>query len=286
MDDMAANVTAKNVNIHYLNKGNGAPLLFIHGIPTSSYLWRNIIPELSDIAHCIAPDLVGMGKSDKPDIDYRVFDHIDYMEAFIEALDLKDITLVLHGWGSVIGFEYARRHPEKIKGLVFYEAHIRPVTEWNMLSLPVQQFAALLTRPGASYRAVVKQNYLVDKLMPKAMMKRLTAEEMAVYQAPFLDPESRKPLWQYVQDLPLGKGPDDVIELIGNYSKWLQETDIPKLMIYAIPGFVTTVDTVAWAREHLHNMKLVGIDDAMHFAQESVPEIFSDILRNWLLELK
>ncbi|PHQ80941.1 MAG: haloalkane dehalogenase [Coxiella sp. (in: Bacteria)] len=279
-------LTVNKSKMHYLESGQGDVFLFLHGIPTYSYVWRHIIPPLATSVRCVAPDLIGMGFSDKPDIDYRIFEHIDYIEKFIDQLGLDNITLVLHGWGSVVGLEYARRHPDKIKALAFYESHIRPVTEWNMLSLPVQQFAALLSRPGASYRAVVKQNYLVNRLLPRSMMRPLTDQELAAYRQPYPDAGSRRPLWQYIQDLPLGKGPDDVVSLIEGYSTWLQQTAIPKLMIYAIPGFITTVDTVAWAREKLHNLKLVGLDDALHFAQETMPEVFADALLNWHEEIK
>lgn len=278
-------INVKGSRMHYLKDGVGDPIVFIHGMPTSSYLWRNIIPILSDQALCIAPDLIGMGKSDKPDIEYRIFDHIDYINTFLATLNLKHITLVMHGWGSVIGFDYASRHPENIKALAFYEAHIRPTTDWNMLSLPVQQFASLLARPGASYRAVVKQNYLLNKLLPSGVVRPLQAKEIDAYKAPFLTPESRKPLWQYVQDLPLGKGPEDVVALIDRYSKWLQKTQIPKLMLYAIPGFVTTMDTVQWARDQMQNIQLVGLDNALHLAQESMPDAFGQILRAWYMDL-
>lgn len=278
-------ITIKGSKIHYLEQGTGDPIVFLHGIPTSSYLWRNIIPKLSDKARCIAPDLIGMGKSDKPDIEYRVFDHIDYINAFIEKLDLKNITFVLHGWGSVMGFDYASKHEDNMKALAFFESHIRPTTDWNMLSLPVQQLASLLNRPGASYRAVVKQNYLVNKLLPKGVIRTLRAEELEAYRSPFPTPESRRPLWQYIQDLPLGKGPEDVIKLIEDYSSWLQKTDIPKLMLYAIPGFITTVETVQWAKDNIKNLKLIGLDDVLHFAQESVPELFGQTLRDWYLNL-
>jgi len=270
-----------NAKMHYLQQGEGDPIVFIHGMPTSSYLWRNIIPSLSCVANCIAPDLIGMGKSDKPDIEYRVFDHIEYLDAFINEMQLTNMTFVMHGWGSVVGFECARRHEENIKGLAFFESHIRPTTDWNMLSLPVQQLASLLSRPGASYRAVVQQNYLVDKLLPRGVIRPLSDEEMAHYREPFQTHESRKPLWQYIQDLPLGKGPEDVIELIHGYSDWLQETSIPKLMFYAIPGFITTVDTVLWAKNHLSNLTLIELEDVLHFAQESAPDVFSEKLLNW-----
>lgn len=288
--ELNQNITSKTVDvlgskIHYLEQGEGDPILFLHGMPTSSYVWRNILPALSDQARCIAPDLIGMGRSDKPDIEYRVFDHIKYIDEFIATMGLKNITLVLHGWGSVVGFDYARRHESNIKGLAFFESHVRPTTDWNMLSLPVQQFASLLRRPGASYRAIVQQNYLVKKLLPKGVMRNLTPEEINEYLAPFPTIESRKPLWQYVQDLPLGEGPDDVVELITRYSKWLEKTSIPKLMLYAIPGFITTVATVQWARDHLKNIDLVGLDDVLHFAQESVPELLSEKLREWYLAI-
>jgi haloalkane dehalogenase len=267
--------------MHYLEAGKGDPILFIHGMPTSSHIWRKILPFLSDRARCIAPDLIGMGKSDKPDIDYRIFDHIRYIEKFIEKMGLNNITLVLHGWGSLVGFDIAARHPEKIKALAFYEAYIRPEEDWKMLSLPVQQFAALLSPQAASYQAIIKQNYLIEKLLPSGIIRPLSEEEMAVYRAPFPTPESRKPLWQYTQDLPLGQGPKDVIELISSYSKWLCESPCPKLMFYAMPGFITTMDAVQWAKTHLKNLTLESIDDALHFGQEVYPEHFGTKLRQW-----
>lgn len=274
-------VEVLGAKIHYLEAGQGDPILFIHGMPTSSHLWRKIIPFLSDRARCIAPDLIGMGKSDKPDIEYRIFDHIRYIEKFIEKLELKNITLVLHGWGSVVGFDIASRHPDKIKGLAFYEAYIRPEDDWKMLSLPVQQFASLLSPPGASYRAVVEQNYLIEKLLPSGIIQPLLEEDMEAYRAPFPTPESRKPLWQYVQDLPLGNGPEDVVELIRTYSKWLCQTPIPKLMFYAVPGFMTTMDAVQWARTHLKNLTLESVEDGLHFVQEVYPELFGMKLQEW-----
>lgn len=274
-------ISVNGSNMHYYDVGSGDPILFLHGIPTSAYAWRHIIPAMSSQGRCIAPDLIGMGQSDKPDIEYRVFDHIAYIEAFIDALKLKNITLVLHAWGSVIGCDYARRHEKNIKAIAFYESHLQPVLNWDQLSLPVQQFATLLNRPGASYRAVMTQNYLIEKLLPRSVIRELTDEEMAHYRAPFPTPESRKPLWQYVNDLPLGKGPDDVVKLIQQYSEWLQKTKIPKLLLYAIPGFMTTIENVKWARDHFPNTETVPLDDALHLAQESVPDQFSDALLKW-----
>lgn len=274
-------ISVNGSKMHYCDAGDGDPILFLHGMPTSSYVWRHIIPTIASSGYCIAPDLIGMGQSDKPEIDYRVFDHIQYIDSLIDALQLKNITLVLHGWGSVIGLDYARRHENNIKGIAFYEAHLQPIMHWNELSLPVQQFATLLNRQGASYRAIIKQNYFIEKLLPRSVIRALSEEEMACYRAPFLTPESRKPLWQYLNDLPLGKGCDDVVALIQQYSLWLQKTPIPKLMLYAIPGFMTTMDNVQWARQSLPHLELAALDDALYLAQESVPELFSEALLKW-----
>lgn len=283
LDNLPAShfASVAGAKMHYYDEGAGDPILFLHGIPTSAYLWRNIIPSLSPHARCIAPDLMGMGKSDKPDSDYRIFDHIAYIDAFIETVGLKNITLVLHGWGSVIGFDYARRHPNNVKAIAFYESYVQAMNDWQKLSLPVQQIATLLNHPGASYRAVIKQNYVVEKILPRSAICQLTDDVMNHYRAPFLTLESRKPLWQYVNDMPFGKGPKDVVDLMQQYSTFLQKSPMPKLMLYGVPGFMTTMETVAWSKENLPNIELACLDDALHLAQESMPEKFSDVLLTW-----
>lgn len=270
--------------MHYIDEGQGEPMLFLHGIPTSCYLWRNVIPFLSDNVRCIAPDLIGMGKSDKPDIEYTVFDHIKYIEGFIEALDLKNITLVLHAWGSVIGFDYAMRHQENIKGIAFLESHLRPTMQWDMISLPVQEMSAVLDAPDGGYDVIMNSNYYVNKVLPSGVLRTLTEEEMEHYRAPFKEPGSCKPIWQYLQDLPLGGDSGEVDKLIANYSEVLTQSQLPKLMLYAIPGFITTVDTVKWARDSLPNISLVDVGDALHYAQESNPQKIGEELLAWYAE--
>ena len=224
--------TVKSSHMHYLEMGSGDPILFLHGIPMSSYMWRHVVPVLSENARCIALDFIGMGKSDKPDIAYRVFDHIAYLDAFIDALQLKNITLVLHGWGSVVGLDYARRHENNIKAIACYESHMRPPADWRQLSLPMQQFTSLLSNEKAARRAIIDQNYLVEKMLPRVTIRALSEKDMAEYRAPFPTPESRKPLWQYMQDLPIGDAKNhDVVNLIRAYSDWLQTTTIPKLLL-------------------------------------------------------
>lgn len=279
-------VTVLGHKMHYLEAGNhGSTVLFLHGMPTSSYLWRHVIEQIAPQAHCIAVDLIGMGQSDRPDIDYRVFDHIDYFNGFVEALGLTDITLVMHGWGSVIGFAFAQQHPEKIRAMAFYESHLRAPQNEEMLSLPVQQLASLLAHDDASYTAVVEHDYLVEKLLPRGALTKLPEDAMHQYRQPFATVESRKPLWQYVLDLPLGKQSTDVSQLINSYSHWLQTTRIPKLLMYAWPGFITTMQTVSWAKEAFPALTSVDVGEGLHFIQESNPEAFCHAFLAWFMHL-
>lgn len=271
--------------IHYIDQGAGQSIVFIHGMPTSGFLWRHIIDKLKSSFRCIAPDLIGMGQSDKPDIEYRIFDHINYFDAFMQEMNLKDVILVMHGWGSLIGFDYARRHPDNVKGLAFYESHVRAAIEWDMLSLPVQQLASMLQQRDVSYSAVVERDYLVEKLLPRGAINQLPEGVLKKYKEPFPDAASRKPLWQYIQDLPLGEGHDDVVALINEYSQWLQHSNCPKLMMYAMPGFITTIETVLWARDHITELEIAELGEAMHFAQETIPDVYCDILQEWLDKL-
>ena len=269
-------------NMHYVDEGAGDPMLFLHGIPTSSYLWRKIIPRLASSRSLVAPDLIGMGSSDKPDIPYRIFDHIRYIDAWIDALGLSDITLVVHGWGSVIGLDYARRHPDKIKALAFFESHLCPNFSWDALSLPMQIRAFWLSDKQAQYERIVEENYFLEHFLPKGVLDPLSDEALAYYKVPFREKAHRKLLWQYFCDLPLGGGqPEDVVELIERYAQWLQASDLPKLLVYAVPGFITTIETVDWLRTHWKNLKITCIENALHFAQETRPCAFADALLAW-----
>lgn len=278
-------VEVNGSKMHYIEEGEGDPILFVHGVPTSSYLWRNVIPHMRQVGRCIAVDLIGMGKSDKPDIDYRVFDHIEYFNGFIEQLGLKNLTLVMHAWGSLIGFDYAMRHEDNMKGLAFLEAHIRPVTDWEKVSLPVQELAKLLETEDGGYSVLMNSNYFVDRVLPGGILRQLTDTELAHYREPFSEAGTRRPLWQYLQDLPLDDGPQDVVDLITNYSNKLQTSQLPKLMLYAVPGFNTTMETVQWAKKQLPNIELVDIGDALHYAQETNPVTIANTVADWYAKL-
>lgn len=269
------------VKIHYVDEGKGDPIVFLHGIPTWSYLWRNIIPSVSQHARCIAPDLVGMGKSDKPDIKYSIFEHIAYIEKFIEKLNLKNVTLVLHGWGSVVGFHYAMNHPENIKAIVFYESHVRATVKWDMLSLPVQELVTLFDNREKSYQKVINDNFFIKTALPLGLMRTLTPEEIKNYSEPYSTAKSRRPLWQYVLELPTGKAETDVVKMIHDYSMKLRVSKIPKLMLYAVPGFITTIETVQWCKDNIANLETVDLGEDYHFAQETIPEKFAQEIISW-----
>lgn len=272
--------------MHYLSAGDPSSdqaIVFLHGMPTSSYLWRHVLPLCADLnAYCVAPDLIGMGQSDKPDIDYTVFDHIEYIKAFITEMSLKNITFVLHGWGSVVGFAVAQAYPDLVSRLAFYESHIRPVTHWHMLSLPIQQWVAQFTHKAHLSEKILEKNYFVRELLQAGMMHHLTTQEFAEYEKPFLIDGSEKPLRQYLKEFPRGNH-SPVVELIAAYSTWLESSALPKLMWYGVPGFLTTIDTVSWAKQHLSNLTMAELPEVMHCAQETCPEAFAQHFKDWFV---
>lgn len=271
--------------ISYIDEGEGDPVIFLHGLPAWNYTWRNIIPTIAQKARCIAPDLIGSGRSGKPNIEYSVFDHINYIELFINAINLKKVTLVMHAWGSVIGLDYARRNEDNVKALAFCEAHLRPVTDWDSVSLPIQELASIIHSGDNGYDAVMNKQYYINTVLPNTILRRLSEEELDFYREPFKQPGSAKPLWQYCQEFPLGTV-TEVTKLIAAYSEWLQHTPLPKILMYSIPGYLTTIDTIQWARDTLPHIKLVDVGDGLHYPQEENPHVFSEELSLWLDEIR
>ncbi len=267
--------------LHYIEEGEGDPILFLHGIPTSSYVWRNIIPHLTVLGNCIAPDLIGFGQSAKPDIAYTIQDHINYIEKFIETLQLENITLVMHGWGSLIGFDYAMRHPEKCKGLVFYEAYLRPLHPED-ISLPYQEQILSWQSEDNTADLIINGIHFIDKVLPQSVMRQLSEKELEFYRSPFKPEGAGKPLYQYLNELPNRDEKNSTNQIIANYSKKLTHSPLPKLMLYSVPGFITTMETAMWAREHLPNLEVADVGEELHYAQESNPELMGETISIWL----
>ena len=267
--------------IHYVDDGSGDPILLLHGTPTWSYLWRNVIPHLSPIARCIAPDLIGMGRSDKPDIEYRFSDHVRYVEGFIEKLQLRNITLVMHDWGSGLGFHYAMRHEDNVKGLAFMEAILSPVRSWDVLPTDLREMYQTFRTPKVGWEMIVNRNVFVEKLLPGAVLRKLTEKEMDCYREPFKDPASRKPLWRWPNEVPVAGEPADVAEAVATYSRRLRDSALPKLLLYATPGAILRAPVVDWCRRKLKNLKAVHIGPGIHFLQEDHPHLIGAEIADW-----
>jgi haloalkane dehalogenase len=268
-------------NIHYIEKGAGDPILFLHGNPTSSYLWRNIIPHLTSVGRCIAIDLIGMGKSDKPDMEYRFFDHVKYVEGFIEKMRLENITLVIHDWGSGLGFHYAMHHESNVKGIAFMEAIIMSVPSWDWFPGEMKGIFQAFRTPDIGWDMIVNKNIFIEQILPGGVVRKLTEDEMNYYRSPFVDPASRRPVWQWPNEIPIGGEPRDVAEAVDNYSGKLQQSELPKLLFYATPGALLPQLVVDWCQQNLKKLSSVNIGQGLHYLQEDNPHLIGSEIANW-----
>ena len=254
----------------YVDTGAGDPVVFLHGNPTSSYLWRNVIPHVEKFARCLAPDLIGMGDSGKAaNGSYRLVDHARYLDAWFAALGLtKNVTLVMHDWGSALGFYWTYRHPERVKGLVYMEAIAKP---WSWEEWPAAAREIFKTfRSPAGEEVVLQKNVFVERVLPASVIRRLADEEMAMYRRPFLHPgESRRPILTWPRQIPLGGEPADVVELVERYGKWLATSNIPKLFINADPGMILVGPQREFCRTWPNQQEVTV--KGLHFIQEDSP---------------
>jgi len=270
--------------MHYIDEGKGDTILFLHGQPTSSYLWRNIIPHLQANGHCIAPDLIGMGKSDKPNINYTYEDHYDYLEKFIKKLNLNNITLVIHDWGSGLGFHYANKHRDNIKGIAFMEALIKPMT-WDSFPPNYRVIFKLIRAPYIGWLMLSAANVFLKKVVPDSIIRKLSKEEYKQYLKPFPTVASRKPVRKWPQQLPISGKPKGVHKIISAYNKWLTETNIPKLCLYAQPGAIITENDVEYIKNSFPNTKMVDVGEGIHYLQEDNPHVIGKKIANWFQEI-
>jgi len=271
--------------MYYVDEGEGKPVLFLHGNPTSSYLWRNVIPHVTGVGRCIAPDLIGMGRSDKPDLEYRFVDHARYLDAFIEALELEDVALVVHDWGSGLGFLYAHRKEGNVRGLAFMEAILAPVPSWDAFPDGAREMFQAFRTPEVGWDLICKQNVFVEQAIPGSIVRKLTDEEMDAYRAPFPDEASRKPIWRWPNEIPVAGEPADVAEIVAAYNAWLQETELPKLLLHAEPGALIPAPMVAWARSALPNLETVDLGAGIHYVQEDHPDTIGREVARWAANL-
>lgn len=274
-------VDVNGVKMHYLEAGSGKTILLLHGMPASSYLWRDVLPYLSDLGHCVAPDFVGFGKSDKPDIAYTVEDHIAFLNQFIETLKLQDILIVMHGFASLMGLDYVLHHESNCRGLVFYDAFLRPM-QGEDLSLPFQEQIIELREAFIAFDPAKTGVHFVDQMISQEVMSQLNDADMAQYREPFLKGGSVKPIIQYSMDAPCGDGQSKIDMLMQRYSEQLVKSRLPKLLLYSMPGFITTMATVMWAKSHFKHLELIDVGEELHLGQESNPEMIGESISIWL----
>jgi haloalkane dehalogenase len=275
-------VEVKGSKIHYVEEGSGDPVLFLHGNPTSSYLWRNIIPHVSSSQRAIAMDLIGMGKSDKPEIEYRFFDHYEYVDGFIKALGLENITFVVHDWGSGLGLHYARQNEGNVKAIAMMEAILAPVPTWDDFPPDFVATFQAFRAPDVGWEMIVNQHMFVEGILPAAIVRDLSDEEMDRYREPYVETASRTPLWRWPNELPIAGEPPDVVDAIATYNGWLQETEIPKLLFHATPGAILPPALVEWCVANLKSLDTVDLGQGIHFVQEDHPHQIGEALADWL----
>jgi haloalkane dehalogenase len=277
-------VRVLDTDMSYVDTGLGDPIVFLHGNPTSSFLWRNIIPHAEECGRCLAPDLVGMGQSGKsPMRAYRFIDHARYLDAWFDALHLnRNIVLVLHDWGSALGFYRAFRHRDQVQAIVYMEAIVQPRRWEDFPDGRDAMFRALRSEQGE--HMVLDENFFIDVVLPKSIIRKLSDEEMAAYRAPFRDREARLPTLVWPRELPIEGAPADVVEIVERYGEWLAGSDLPKLFINADPGaqIVGRIRDFCRGWPNQREVTVPGI----HFIQEDSPDQIGTAIREFVGSLR
>jgi len=271
----------------YVEVGQGDPIVFLHGNPASSYVWRNIIPHLHGLGRCIAPDLIGMGDSEKLHNSgpgsYGFFEHRSYLDKLLETLDVREqVTFVLHDWGSALGFDWANRHREAVKGIAYMEPIVKPL-RWADLSKPFQEIWQGF-RSNAGEHMVLEQNFFIENLLPRLVLRGLSNEEMAEYRRPFAEAgEGRRPMLSWPRQAPFDDERADIAEIVNAYSEWLSQSDVPKLYVNNDPG-----TNPLWIREFCRTWRAQTeiTVKGRHYLQEDSPDEIGVAISAWLKTLE
>jgi haloalkane dehalogenase len=282
--DRKRRVDVGGLSLAFVEEGAGDPIVLLHGNPTSSYLWRNVIPHLAPLGRCIAPDLLGMGDSDPlPDPGpgrYRFVDHRRCLDALLEALGVRQgVTFVVHDWGSALGFDWANRHRDAVAGIAYMEAIVRPLTwaEWPEAARHIFQGF----RSDAGESMILERNLFVEAVLPRSILRQLSDGEMAEYRRPFLEPgESRRPTLTWPREIPVDGEPADVTEIVRSYSEWLATSPVPKLFVNADPGAILT-GTLRDLCRTWPNQSEVTVRGS-HFVQEDSPAEIGEATAAWI----
>ncbi len=270
-----------NVRLHYVDEGAGPPVLFLHGSPTWSYIWRNIIPHLAPRFRCVALDLAGMGMSEKPGALCRFFDHARYVEGFIASLGLRGLTLVMHDWGSKVGLHYARQNESNVRAVALLGSMFMPIASWNDIPGDFRE-TLRAWRGDAGWDLIVKGNVFFEKVLPGGVVRTLTDEELRRYSAPYDDEAARRVLWQWPREIPIEGEPADTAAAMTAVNEWLAATRTPMLLFHATPGGLGQAPMVEWLRSNVANIEAVHLGAGVHFLQEDHPHRIGRELARWL----
>ena len=280
-------ITVNDRRMAYVEMGSGDPIVFQHGNPTSSYLWRNIMPALAEAGRCIAVDLIGMCDSDKlenpgPD-SYRYVEHRDYLFEAWEALGVRDnVTLVIHDWGSALGFDWARQNEDKVRGIAYMEGIVCPVSWADWPDDARQIFRGFRSEAGESM--VLDKNVFVERVLPGSVLRKMSDEEMAVYRRPFANAgEDRRPTLTWPRQIPIDGEPEDVVTVVTDYAAWLQQSQLPKLFINAEPGAILTGRQREFCRGFPNQTEVTVA--GIHFIQEDSPHEIAVAILDWRRQL-
>lgn len=275
--------------IAYVDEGDGDPIVFLHGQPTSSYLWRNIMPFVESQGRIIAPDNIGFGKSDQPELDYTFGDHYRYFEAFMNELDLNNVTLVVHDWGSGLGLHYAAQNPEKIKAIVTMESIIAPLipaASYDAMPKELGDFFRTVRDPENGRKLLIEDNFFIEGALPGFVVRPLAEEAHDVYRAPFLTGKSRIQVNQWPNEMPIGGQPAATDKIVNEYNAFLEETDIPWLFLYSTPGALNTPEVADYWAARAKNIETVYIGHGLHYVQEDQPYAIGRAIADWYRRLE
>ncbi|HYZ32810.1 MAG TPA: haloalkane dehalogenase [Crenalkalicoccus sp.] len=283
---IARDVAVLDSRMAYVEAGaaEGRPVaLFLHGNPTSSFIWRGIIPHVAPEARCVAPDLIGFGRSGKPDIGYRFADHVRYLDAFLAALGLREVVLVAQDWGTALAFHLAARRPEAVRGLAFME-FIRPMAGWEEFHQrpEARELFRRFRTPGLGERLILEENAFVERVLPGSVLRGLGAAEMEAYRAAFPTPESRRPIWRLPNELPIAGEPADVHAMLAEAHAALATSRYPKLLFYGEPGALVSPALAEATARRLHDCRLVRLGPGAHYLQEDHPDRIGRELAAWI----
>ncbi|MEV6103854.1 haloalkane dehalogenase [Streptomyces sp. NPDC051940] len=278
---MTNTIKIKDSHLAYRETGTGTPVVLLHGNPNSSYMWRNVIPHLSSQGRILAPDLIGMGESGKPDIGYRFTDHVGYLDAWFEAMGLDDMVLVGHDWGGALAMDHAARHPGRVRGVALIETFLRPA---RLTDLPPEGRALFARLRGPEgERMVLQENSFIEFNLPRGVLSGLSKEDHDVYRAPYPTPESRLPTLVWPREIPIDGSPADVHERVEAYGRWAAASpEVPKLLMTVEPGTPLSAEAADWAARTYAALEVESVGTAGHNAMEDQPDAIGQAVSRWL----